>query len=319
MKYFSGFKIFVADKIHPEGILILEKAGFKIFERYGLSNRDLINFVKKNMKQGRCPGLIIRSVRKLASKEIGELSDTSIEMIATASSGIDHVASEACKRHSISLINVPDGNFVSAAEHTVALLLCILKNVLHADSDTKSGKFDSLKYVNYELKGKSVGIIGVGRVGSHVARLCKAFGAKVFGNDIKKTLSHLYNWIEFKDLEALLKVSDIVTIHTPLDDSTRNLLSSRRLKMLKNNAIILNCARGGIIDESSLIRMLKSGRICYAGIDVFVNEPDMKSDFRKLPNVVLTPHLAGKTVESRKRIAIQLAERIVGYYSSKRD
>jgi D-3-phosphoglycerate dehydrogenase len=318
MKRFSDFKIFTADKIHPNGISILIKAGFKVYEIYGIKNPDLLDFIReKTTSIDSFSCLIIRSVRKFTEIEIAQLSKISVKTICTASSGFDNIPMKACKKHNIKVICVPDGNYISAAEHTLALLLNIMKNINKADIDMKSGKFESLKYVNYELSGRTVGVIGVGRVGSHVAKLCKAFGAKVVGNDIKKTLAHVYNWIEFKELDVLLKVSDIVTVHTPLDISTRNLLSPRRLTFLKNNAIILNCARGGIIDEKALLRKLKSRKIYYAGIDVFENEPDIKKDFRMLSNVLLTPHLAGKTVESKERISLQLAERIIEFYSKK--
>ncbi len=238
-------------------------------------------------------------------------------IICTASSGFDNIPIEACKKHSIKVINVSDGNYLAAAEHTIALLLNILKNVNKADIDMKSGRFESLKYHNYELAGKTIGIIGVGRVGSHVAKLCKAFGAKVIGNDVKKTLAHKYKWIKFKDLETLLIASDIITVHTPLDDSTKNMLDSKRLSLLKKNTIVLNCARGGIIDENALIRKLNNRKIYYAGIDVFENEPDIQRSFVKLDNVILTPHLAGKTIESNERISEQLAMNILKYYSKK--
>ena len=162
---------------------------------------------------------------------------------------------------------------------------------------------------------KTVGIIGVGKVGSHAAKLCKSFGAKIIGNDIKKSLKYKYNWIIFKELTELLKVSDIVSIHTPLDRTTRNLLNKNRLRIMKKNAVLINCARGGIVDENELIRLLKSNKIYYAGIDVFENEPDINKNFKRTKNVILTPHLAGKTVESKERISVQLAERIISHYS----
>ena len=297
---------------------MLRKTGFTIFEIYGLSNTDLIDFIKEKAAYSDINScLIVRSVRTFTDNEIKLLSDISIKTICTASSGYDNIPIKACLNRSVKVLNVPYGNYIAAAEHTIALLLNIMKNISNADLDMKSGIFDSLQYVNSELSGKTVGIIGVGRVGSHVAKICKSFGAKVLGNDIKKTLAYIYKWIDFKDLDTLLKVSDIVTIHTPLDISTRNLINSGRLSLLKNNAIILNCARGGIINEKSLISKLKNKKLYYAGIDVFENEPVIRRDFAKLGNVVLTPHLAGKTVESKERISIQLAENIIDYYSKK--
>lgn len=315
LKQFSGYKIFAADKIHPIGLSILRKAGFKICEKYTLDNERLFDFIREFTSRNDFSScLIIRSVREFNQSEIEILSKLSIKVICTASSGYDNIPIETCKKYSIKVINVPEGNYISAAEHTAALLLCIFKSIKQADSDMKAGKFENLRYTNYELFGKTVGIIGVGRVGSHVAKLCRAFGAKILGNDIKKTLAHIYRWIEFKELDELLKASDIVTVHTPLDVSTRNLLNPRRLGLLKRNSVVLNCARGGIINEKALVSRLKSGKIYYAGIDVFQNEPKVRAEFRKLNNVLLTPHLAGKTVESSRRISVQLAECIIKHY-----
>jgi D-3-phosphoglycerate dehydrogenase / 2-oxoglutarate reductase len=316
MRKFSSFTIFIADKIHSNGIGILRKAGFNVKECYGLPNRSLFEMINKKSNPGdsfSC--LIIRSVRKIDKNEINVLLTTPVKLICTASSGFDNIDVKCCNSHGIKVLNVPFGNYVSAAEHTVAVILNILKNILPADKDMKHGQFKSLGYINFELSGKNVGIIGVGRVGSHVAKLCKAFGANIVGNDIKKTLRHRYKWIKFKQLNHLLKVSDIISIHTPLDESTRNLLDKNKLKLLKENCILINCARGGIVNEKALIQFLKTGRIYYAGLDVFENEPNFKNSFTKLKNVVLTPHLAGKTVESRERIAVQLAERVIEHYS----
>lgn len=288
MKQFNGFKIFVADKIHPLGLSMLRKSGFTVIEKYGLSNTDLIAFIEINTaNKDAFSCLIIRSVRNISEKEVKKLSDISIKTICTASSGFDNIPIKACKMNSIRILNVPYGNYISAAEHTIALLLNILKNINKSDKDMKTGDFNSLRYVNYELSGKTVGIIGVGRVGSHVAKICKTFGAKVIGNDIKKTLTHIYKWIEFKELDELLKISDIVSLHIPLDSATKNLLTLKKLALMKNNSIILNCARGGIINEQALINMLKNKKIYYAGMDVYENEPYFKKEFTKLENVIL--------------------------------
>ncbi len=315
MKDFKKINIFLADKIHSKGIQNLKKTGFKVIECYGLDNKGLIDFIYRNKEiKGHPNCLIIRSVRKFTDNEVYRLSKSSIRVLSTASSGFDNIPVNSCKKYKIKVLNVPKGNYISAAEHTIALMLNIMKNVTNADKDMKKGSFKSLEYVNYELSGKKVGIIGVGRVGSHVAKLCKAFGAEILGNDIKKTLGKTYKWIKFKQLNDLLKVSDIVSIHTPLDESTYDLLNRKRLRLMKKSAIILNCARGGIVNENGLISMLKSKEIYYAGVDVFQNEPNIKEQFRNQDNVILTPHLAGKTVESIERISLQLAERIIAYY-----
>jgi phosphoglycerate dehydrogenase-like enzyme len=180
----------------------------------------------------------------------------------------------------------------------------------------KKGEF-AAHFKNFELLGKTIGIVGVGRVGSYVARIARSFNMNILGNDIKSSVVKKYKWIKFLSLNKLLRTSDIISIHTPLDKTTVNLLNRNNLQLLKKNAILINCARGGIVSENDLLDFLKKKRFYYAGIDVYVNEPKVNPKFRTLQNVVLTPHLAGKTVESKQRISVQLAEKIVSYFSKK--
>ncbi len=318
MKKFRNLKIFIADKIHSEGINTLNKKGFSVIECFSLTNNRMLEFIKNNTgpgDSGSC--LVVRSIRNIGKAEIDILRTCSIELICTASSGFDNVDVVYCRENKIKVLNVPFGNYISAAEHTIALILNILKSIDKANSDVKNGIFDEKIYANHEFAGKRIGIVGVGKVGSHVAKLSRAFGAIVMGNDIKKTLKNRYKWIKFKELTSLIKESDIVSVHTPLDDSTRNLLDGKKLNLLKSSAILINCARGGIVNEKELIKLLKLKKIYYAGIDVFNNEPGIDIGFKRLNNVILTPHLAGKTVESRKRISVQLAGRIIDYYTNK--
>jgi len=318
MRKFNKRKIFIADEIHQKGIKILMDSGFKVIERCGLDNSQLFNFIKNSVTGENTEScLVIRSVRRIIKQDTESLSLLHVNLLCTASSGFDNIDTANCRIRGIKVLNVPYGNYIPAAEHTVALILNILKNVSEANSEMKSGIYESLKYKNFELSGKTIGIIGVGKVGSHVAKICRAFGAKIIGNDIKKSLKYRYKWIVFKELDDLLKVSDIVTVHTPLDSTTINLLNKRRLKLINRNGVLINCARGGIVNENELIKLLKHKKIYYAGIDVFENEPGFNRQFKKLNNVILTPHLAGKTVESKERISFQLAERIISFYSEK--
>ena len=318
MRKFKQYKVFIADAIHPKGIKMLRDSGFKTVECYGLNNLQLFALIRKaSVKGNYIISLVIRSVRTIDKKDIDYLQTLHVNLLCTASSGFDNIETAYCRKKRIKVLNVPYGNYVSAAEHTVGMILNILKNISSADRDMKNGVYESLKYMNYELKGKKIGIIGVGKVGSYVAKICKSFGANIIGNDIKISLKNKYKWIIFKKLADLLKVSDIISIHTPLDQSTFNLLNKNRLRLLKPNAVLINCARGGIVNEIELIKLIKNKKIYYAGIDVFENEPVINAEFRSLKNVILTPHLAGKTVESKERISVQLAERIIEYYSEK--
>jgi D-3-phosphoglycerate dehydrogenase len=312
--------IFIADEMHRHGIDILNHIGYKVVEIYGLDNDNLLKSIARMRKEvNQRSVLIIRSVRRIDRDLIDRIYKyTTVALICTASSGFDNIDSAYSIKKGISVLNVPEGNFVSAAEHTIALILSIFKNINHADEDMKKGIFDAGRYVNSELLGKTIGIVGVGRVGSYVANLARSFGMKILGNDINRSLFNKYRWIKFVSLDHLIRSSDIITLHTPLDRSTLNLINKNNIKSVKKGTLLINCARGGIVNERALIAALKRNKLYYGGVDVFVNEPDILYEFRKLKNIVLTPHLAGKTKESKVRISVQLAEGIIDYFSSER-
>jgi len=309
----SFHNIFIADDIHRKAIELLKAGNNRILKNINLTNSDLIKYILLKDNGARYPSsLIIRSTRKISKEELEIFANkTNIRIIGTASSGFDNIDVKLAKSLKIKILNVPDGNYISAAEHTLSLILAISKNINNVNYKTLTERFKSSKYFNKELFDKTIGIIGVGRVGSHLARLCRALGMNILGNDIKKNLQKKYKWIQFCNLKNLLKYSDIVTIHTPLDESTSNLLDEEEFKFLKRNAILINCARGGIINERILIKYLKSNKIYFAGIDVFMDEPEINQNFLILKNVLITPHQAGKTIESKIRISMNLASRVL--------
>jgi D-3-phosphoglycerate dehydrogenase len=305
--------IYVADHIHASGLELLHRKGLKVITKYGLTNDKLIDFIaRKDNKTVFPSALIIRSVRKIQSSDLEKIKKkTKIEYLCTASSGFDNVDYLYAKKLGFKVLNVPDGNYISAAEHTLALILAISKNIYNSSNRISKTAFSSSAYVNIELYHKTIGIIGIGRVGSYLAKLCRAFEMTILGNDIKKNLVNKYKWIHFCRLKYLVKHSDIISVHTPFDKSTENLISRKLMRDFKKDSILINCARGGIVDENVLIFLLKTGKLFYAGIDVFKNEPNINSDFKKLRNVILTPHQAGKTEESKIRISLKLAESLI--------
>lgn len=243
MKRYSNIKVLIADEIDKSGILLLRDSGIDILEFPGISGNNLIK--KLNIYKNIKIVLIIRSIRKLNRKDLNNIKNIgNVVLICTASSGFDNIDIDSAKKLKLKVINVPVGNYISAAEHTLALILSIVKNIPVTDLIMKSGKYDFSNPANYELKGKTIGVIGVGRVGSYVAKLCRALGMKILGNDIKKSLRYKYPWINFVSLNTLLKKSDIVTVHTPLDKSTENLLNEPKLLTMKDGAVLINCARG---------------------------------------------------------------------------
>jgi D-3-phosphoglycerate dehydrogenase len=250
----NNIQIFIADEFHESGINLLKQKGFAVIYKKGLSNNELLKYISAYDKNEVV--LIFRSVRKINSAFIDKLvSNTKVKMICTASAGYDNIDVLYAQKRGLKVFTVPDGNYISAAEHTIGMLLAAIKHINKADYEMKLRIYDYKRYENHELLNKTIGIIGVGRVGSYVAKICRAFDMKIIGNDINKKLKGKYKWIKFVPLSKLLKESDIVSVHTPLDSSTKYLLNKNNLKLLKKTSILINCARGGIIDENVLIEM----------------------------------------------------------------
>lgn len=234
------------------------------------------------------------------------------------SSGYDNIDAEYCIKRGIIILNVYGGNVIAAAEHTIMMILASAKKLIKKNSEMHKGIFANINHSISELYGKDIGVIGVGRIGSLVAKYARNFGMNVYGNDINAKLKDRYKWIKFVSLNTLLKKSDVITIHTPLDNSTIHLLNKNNLKLLKPNAILINCSRGGTIDEESLIKILQKKKIACAAMDVFKDEPNFNKKFAKFENVLLTPHIAGKTIESKEKMTLIAAENIIKYYSKAR-
>lgn len=304
--------------MHPKGIGLLKRS-FTLFDLKGLNNNQLLKKIltlsKKTTNQK--DALIIRSVRDIDKQFIKQIATkTNIRLVCTVSAGFDNIDIAACSKHKIDVMNVAGANSTSAAEFTFASILAITKNIIPASVDMKKGIFNYRKINNIELSGKTIGIIGVGRIGSKVAKLARAFGMNVIGNDIDPKVRAKYKFIKFTSLNRLISSSDIVTIHTPLDKTTKNIINKNNLKLFKSTSILINCSRGGTVEENALIESLKENKLHYSAVDVFENEPSFNKNFTKLNNVLLSPHLAGKTVESRQRMGIEAAKKVTEYFIS---
>lgn len=311
--------IFLADQIDPDGIKILQNK-FELINSAGTTNLHLLNIIKKYSQPDlRTSALLIRSTRKIDKAFTKELSRIGgVRLICTVSAGFDNVDIKECRKFGIDVINTVGANSISAAEFTMALILNSYKSIIPASQSMQKGKFDFSVYSNYELSGKTIGIIGVGKVGSKVAALARVFGMNVIGNDIDPAVKDKYPFIKFVPLKTLLKTSDVVTLHTPLDETTRNLINSGNLKLMSKNTLLVNTARGGIVNERALKARLRRDDMFYLAADVFESEPDFDKELSLFRNVILTPHLAGKTSESRKRMSVLAAENIQKYFSKNR-
>ncbi|MCL5031557.1 MAG: phosphoglycerate dehydrogenase [Bacteroidetes bacterium] len=304
-------KIIITDAVDKKSVGILEQAGFQVTYQPGMPKEE----IKKVIKDYN--GLIVRSDTQV-TPDLIELMDN-MEVIGRAGAGVDNINLDAATRKGVIVMNTPGGNTVSTAEHTMALMLSMCRNIPQANQSLRAGKWDRKKYKGTELQGKTLGIIGLGKIGREVAIRSKAFGMDVIGFDpvlSEEVASKL--GVKLLDLESVFAQSDIITVHVPLSNETKNLLSEETIAKCKDGVKIINCARGGIVDEAALVKALDSGKVSGAAFDVYVTEPpEFTGPFIQHPKVVTTPHLGASTDEAQEKVAIQIAEQIVDLFNQK--
>jgi len=293
-------KIIVSDKLSPEGVKILEDAGFKVDCKYGLSPDELKKVI------GNYQGIIIRSSTKLTSDVI-EKGDN-LKVIGRAGVGLDNVDIEAATKKGIIVMNAPGGNTISTCEQTFALMLAIARNIPFAHNSLKSKKWERAKFKGTELYSKVLGVVGLGRIGKEVAKRAIAFGMEVLVYDpfISEDVAEKVG-IKLVGLKEIYKNADFITTHTPLTEETKSLISSKEFAQMKPSAFVINCARGGIVDEDALYQALKSKKIAGAALDVYSKEPPLDSKLLELENLITTPHLGASTEEAQINVAIEVA------------
>ncbi|MFQ3675867.1 MAG: phosphoglycerate dehydrogenase [Endomicrobiia bacterium] len=258
-------------------------------------------------------GLLIRSEVKVVEQVINNADK--LKVICRAGTGIDNVDIKAATKKGIVVMNVPGGNTISACEHTIGLILSMMRNIPQAHSALKAGLWEREKFTGSELQGKILGLLGLGRIGSEVAKRMLSFGMKVIAYDPYVSEDHGRQiGVEIKSLEEVLSLSDIISLHLPKTDDTKNLLNKETFKKMKDGVKIVNCARGGIVNEQDLAEALKSGKISAAALDVFEKEPTTSSPLFELPNIVVTPHLGASTEEAQIKIATEVAEMFIDYF-----
>ena len=295
-------KILVADKMADEAIKMMKKKHELVLSE--LDPEGLLNEIEKY------DALVVRS-RTKATKEVIK-KGKNLKVIGRAGVGVDNIdVSEATKRK-IPVVNAPGGATVSVAELTFAHMLSLARNLSKSDKTMKNGLWEKKKLKGTELCDKTLGLVGSGRIGAEVGKRAKAFGMKVIVYDpyLSKETAEKHSF-EPVDLYSLLKNSDFISIHTPLTDETRKMISTNEFEKMKNNAFIINCARGGVIDESALYDALKKGRIKGAALDVYESEPPKNSPLLTLDNIVFTPHLGASTEEAQIRAGTVTAEQVL--------
>lgn len=304
-------KILISDPVHIKSVDILTSSGFEVDYKPGIPVDEIKNIIKNYN------ALIVRSETKV-NAELISLMDN-MEVIGRAGAGVDNIDVNAATRKGIIVMNAPGGNTISAAEHTIALILSMCRNIPQADNSVKNGKWQRKLFQGTELYGKTIGIIGLGKIGREVAARAKSFEMNVIGYDpvlSEEVASKL--GVDLVSLEKIFSDSDIITVHVPLDDKTKNLISKETLKKCKDGVKIVNCARGGIINEDDIVEALNSGKVSSAAFDVYTKEPpDFEHPLFKHPKVILTPHLGASTEEAQEKVAIQISEQIIDVFQSK--
>lgn len=293
-------RILASDSIEPICGKVFRDRGHELVEKPGIKKDELIKII------GDFDGLVVRSGTKV-TKEIMDAGNK-LKIIGRAGTGVDNIDVRSATTKGILVVNTPGGNTISTAELALSHLLALARNIPQANASMKAGRWDRSSYTGTELTGKVLGVIGVGKIGREVAKWCKGFGMNVVGYDpVVSEQSARGSGIEPISLEDLFKQSDFITIHTPLTKETQYLLNAESLAKCKKGVRIINCARGGIIDENALLDALKTGHVAGVGLDVLEQEPplDASLELRKHPHVVMTPHLGASTFDAQVTLSFR--------------
>jgi D-3-phosphoglycerate dehydrogenase len=296
-------KVLVAEPVAREGVELL-RAQHQVDERHGLSHDELCAILPEY------DALIVRSQVQVDAGVIA--AGTRLAVIGRAGVGVDNVDLEAATRAGIVVVNAPTGNTIAAAEHTLALLYGVARRIAPADASLRRGEWKRAQFTGLELRGRTLGIIGLGKIGQAIAVRARAMEMTVLGVDPYVTAEAAANHgVELVELDELLTRADIVTVHVPLTRSTRGLIGREAIAKMKPGSIVLNVARGGIVDEAAVAEALRSGQLGGAGIDVFDHEPPTDSPLLDAPNCLLTPHLGASTAEAQVLVSKEVAAQII--------
>jgi len=300
-------KVLIADAVAQSCVDILEQAGFEVDNRPGLGDEDKLQALAP------CTGLVVRSATQVSAAMMDAAPQ--LRVIGRAGSGVDNIDVAAATERGILVMNAPGENTLSAAEHAFAMLMAVSRNIPAADARMHDGAWGKSGLMGVELVDKTIGVLGLGRIGQAVATRARAFGMRVLGYDpflpaeVAASLG-----VELCELDDIWPRADFLTIHTPLTDKTRHIVDAPALAACKPGIRVVNCARGGLLDESALLDALASGHAAGAALDVFEQEPlPADSPLRADPRVVLTPHLGASTSEAQEKVAVRIAEQFIAY------
>ncbi len=303
MKDKGVMKVLVADPISQEGIEIIKKE-MDVDIATDLPEKELINRIKEY------DALIVRSGTNVTRKVI--TAGVRLRVIGRAGAGVDNIDVDAATEKGIIVLNAPGGNTTSAAEHTIAMMLALSRKIPQANASLKKGKWSRSKFIGTEIQDKTLGIVGLGRVGGEVAKKAHALGMHILACDPFISVERVESLgASLVEMDMLLERADYVTIHTPRTKDTYHLISDKQFERMKNGVRIINCARGDIIDEDALLKAIKSGKVAGAALDVFENEPPEGSPLLELEEVIATPHLGASTQEAQLNVSIAVAEGVL--------
>ena len=298
--------VLISDKLSPAAIEIFKRRGIEVDFKPGLSPAELRAIIAPY------DGLAVRSATKV-TRELMEAAPN-LKVVGRAGIGVDNVDVTSATARGVVVMNTPYGNAITTAEHAIAMMFALARQLPEASASTKAGKWEKNRFMGVELFGKTLGLIGCGNIGSIVADRAVGLKMKVVAFDpflSEKRAVEL--GVEKVELNELLERADFVTLHTPLTEQTRNILSRENIAKLKKGVRIINCARGGLVDEAALYDALKSGHVAGAALDVFETEPATDNPLFGLENVVCTPHLGAATAEAQENVALQVADQMADY------
>ena len=302
-------RVLISDSMSSQAVAVFEDRGVEVVQSSKLSEQELLGMI------GDFDGLAIRSSTQVDETLLEKA--TNLKVVGRAGIGVDNVDVPACTRRGVVVMNTPLGNAITTAEHAMAMMLSLARHIPQANSSTHAGKWEKSRFMGVELTGKLLGLIGAGNIGSIVAKKAIGYGLHVQAYDPFLTDERADKLgVKKVDLDTLLGSSDIISLHVPKTPETTNIISASAINQMKPGSLLINCARGGLVDELALCAALKSGHIKGAALDVYEVEPALENPLFDMDNVICTPHLGASTIEAQEKVAIQIAEQISEYLKS---
>lgn len=300
--------ILVSDSLSERGVAVLERGGFHVDVKTKLPKERLLEEIKAY------DGIIVRSGTKVTADVID--AGSRLKIIGRAGTGLDNVDCEAATRRGIVVMNTPGGNTVTTAEHAIALLVAMSRKIAQAVVSTKSGKWEKSKFMGTELYNKTLGLVGIGQIGTYVTKLAQGLAMQVIGYDPYLAPGRARELgIQTVALDELFRRADFISVHTPLTNETRSLINAQAIQQMKDGVMIVNCARGGIVNEHDIYEALQSKKVAAAAFDVFEEEPvKPEHPLLTLDNFICTPHIGASTEEAQENVAVSIAEQFVDYF-----